>query len=57
VENTLSAVVVPVPEAEPRVGALRTALDPSAALGVPAHVTILYPFVAPAQSTMVCWPH
>jgi 2'-5' RNA ligase len=48
VENTLSAVVVPVPEAEPRVGALRTALDPSAALGVPAHVTILYPFVAPA---------
>lgn len=49
VESTLSAVVVPVPEAEPRVGALRAALDPSAALGVPAHVTIMFPFVPPAQ--------
>jgi 2'-5' RNA ligase len=49
VENTLSAVVVPVPEAEPRVGALRAALDPSAALGVPAHVTIMFPFVPPAR--------
>ena len=48
VESTLSAVVVPVPEAEPRVGVLRAALDPSATLGVPAHVTILYPFVPPA---------
>lgn len=46
-DNTLSAVVVPVPEAEPRVGALRAALDPSAALGVPAHVTIMFPFVPP----------
>jgi 2'-5' RNA ligase len=49
VESTLSAVVVPVPEAEPRVGVLRAALDPSAALGVPAHVTIMYPFVPPAS--------
>jgi 2'-5' RNA ligase len=49
VENSLSAVVVPVPEAEPRVGALRAALDPSAALGVPAHVTIMFPFVPPAR--------
>ncbi|MHA6617637.1 2'-5' RNA ligase family protein [Pseudonocardia sp. DLS-67] len=48
-ESTLSAVVVPVPEAEPRVGALRAALDPSAALGVPAHVTIMFPFVPPAR--------
>lgn len=48
-EQTLSAVVVPVPEAEPRVGALRAALDPSAALGVPAHVTIMFPFVPPAD--------
>jgi hypothetical protein len=43
----LSAVVVPVPEAEPRVRALRATLDPSAALGVPAHVTIMFPFLAP----------
>jgi 2'-5' RNA ligase len=48
-EPTLSAVVVPVPEAEPRVGVLRAALDPSAALGVPAHVTVMYPFVPPAD--------
>jgi 2'-5' RNA ligase len=49
VEPNLSAVVVPVPEAEPRVGALRAELDPSAALGVPAHVTIMFPFVPPAD--------
>jgi hypothetical protein len=49
VEHNLSAVVVPVPEAEPRVGALRAALDPSAALGVPAHVTIMFPFVPPSD--------
>jgi 2'-5' RNA ligase len=49
VEPTLSAVVVPVPEAEPRVGALRAALDPSAALGVPAHVTVMFPFLPPAD--------
>jgi 2'-5' RNA ligase len=47
VEHNLSAVVVTVPEAEPRVGALRAALDPHAALGVPAHVTIMFPFVPP----------
>jgi 2'-5' RNA ligase len=49
VEITLSAVVVPVPEAEHRVGALRSTLDPSAVLGVPAHVTIMFPFVPPAH--------
>jgi 2'-5' RNA ligase len=49
VDSTLSAVVVPIPEAEPRVGALRAALDPSAALGVPTHVTIMFPFVPPAR--------
>jgi hypothetical protein len=47
VEPTLSAVVVAVPEAEPRVGALRARLDESAALGVPAHVTIMFPFLPP----------
>jgi 2'-5' RNA ligase len=49
VESTLSAVVVPVPEAEPRVAALRAALDPSATLGVPAHVTLMFPFLPPAR--------
>lgn len=39
-----TALVVVVPEAEPAVGALRLAHDSSARLGVPAHVTIVYPF-------------
>lgn len=39
-----TALVVLVPEAEPVVAAHRLRLDPSAALGVPAHVTVLYPF-------------
>ena len=40
-----TALIVPVPEAEPQVGELRLAHDPSAALGAPAHVTILVPFL------------
>lgn len=40
-----SALVVAVPEAEPVVGHLRQRLDGSARLGVPAHVTVLFPFV------------
>ena len=36
-----------VPPAEPVVGIHRARLDPAADRGVPAHVTILYPFVAP----------
>ena len=42
---THTAVLVLVPAAEPVVGALRDALDPSAPQGVPAHVTVLFPFV------------
>jgi GNAT superfamily N-acetyltransferase len=42
-----SAFVVRVPEAEPWVGALRQRFDPSAKQGVPAHITVLYPFMAP----------
>ncbi|MHC1561953.1 2'-5' RNA ligase family protein [Actinomycetospora sp. C-140] len=44
-DATHTAVLVLVPEAEPVVGALRDALDPSARQGVPAHVTVLFPFV------------
>ena len=40
-----SAILVEVPEAEPLVGALRAVGDPSAAAGMPAHVTLLQPFV------------
>lgn len=40
-----TALIVEVPEAEPVVGPLRAAHDPSAHGGVPAHITVLYPFV------------
>jgi 2'-5' RNA ligase len=40
-----SALLIPVPEAEPIVGEWRSLYDPSAAAGVPAHITLLYPFV------------
>ncbi len=44
-----SALIVPVPEAEPLVGELRERFDPSACLGLRAHITVLYPFVAPVR--------
>jgi len=44
---TESAVLVAVPEADDVVGRFRARLDRSAAWGVPPHVTVLYPFVAP----------
>ncbi len=51
---TETAVVVPVPSAEPLVARHRARLDAAAAKGVPAHVTVLYPFVAPAGLTARC---
>ena len=42
-----TGLVIAVPEAEPAVAAHRLRLDASAALGAPAHVTVLFPF-APA---------
>jgi len=44
-----SAVVVAVPEAEPVVGELRLQHTYDAPLGMPAHVTLLYPFVPAAE--------
>jgi 2'-5' RNA ligase len=40
-----SAVVVPVPAAEQAVSSWRDRYDPSAAEGMPAHITALYPFL------------
>ncbi|MGH3776339.1 MAG: 2'-5' RNA ligase family protein [Pseudonocardiaceae bacterium] len=37
--------IVPVEAAEPIIGRWRRQCDPSAAAGVPAHVTIIYPFL------------
>ncbi|MCD2192702.1 2'-5' RNA ligase family protein [Actinomycetospora endophytica] len=48
---TETAVLALIPAAEPAVGKHRRALDPTTAAGVPAHVTVLYPFVPPAEVT------
>jgi 2'-5' RNA ligase len=49
VEPTQTALIVPVPEAEPVVGRFRASLDLAASWGVPAHVTVLYPFLPPER--------
>jgi 2'-5' RNA ligase len=46
---TETALIVPVPEVEPIVGRFRALHDPVAAAGVPAHVTVLYPFLPPSR--------
>ncbi|MFD5142259.1 2'-5' RNA ligase family protein [Streptomyces sp. NPDC058401] len=40
-----TGLVVRIPEAEPAVRGWRERLDPSARAGVPAHVTVLFPFL------------
>lgn len=42
-------MIIAVAEAEPYVASLRRAHDSSAALGVPAHVTVLFPFAPPGE--------
>jgi 2'-5' RNA ligase len=42
-----SALVVLVPEAEPLVKRFRDRYDPAAADRMPAHITVLYPFILP----------
>lgn len=44
-----SALVVLTPEAEKLVAQFRASHDPAAAAGVPAHITVLFPFVSPAR--------
>src|ERR1700738_4017517 len=44
-----SALVVLVPEAEAVAKPFRDQYDPSAAAGMPAHITLLYPFKAPRE--------
>ncbi|HEU4540964.1 MAG TPA: 2'-5' RNA ligase family protein [Jiangellaceae bacterium] len=46
-QPTESAVLVVVPPAEPAVARHRRRFDLAAGWGVPAHVTVLYPFVPP----------
>ncbi len=45
-----SALLIPVPEAEPAVFRWRQDLDSAAADGIPAHITVLYPFVDPSEA-------
>jgi 2'-5' RNA ligase len=49
VEPTHSALIVAVPEAEPAVARHRERLDTAASWGVSAHITVLYPFLPPAE--------
>ncbi len=44
-----SALLAEVPAAEPVVGRWRERLDTNARLGIPAHVTVLYPFIPAGQ--------
>lgn len=44
-----TAVIVPVPATERVVGRHRARLDRAAGWGVPAHVTVLYPFLLPEE--------
>jgi len=44
-----TALLVPVPEAEPLVGAWRKRYAIDARKGVPAHVTVMFPFLPPEE--------
>jgi len=44
-----TALICRVPEAERYIARYRERFDPSARRNVPAHVTVLYPFMPPAQ--------
>jgi 2'-5' RNA ligase len=44
-----SAVLIPVPEAEPIVGHWRDRYDPVAPAGVPAHITLIVPWLPPGE--------
>lgn len=47
----ITGFIVEVPQAEEVVGSLRQRFDASALLGVPAHITVLAPFMAPESVT------
>ena len=47
----ITAFIVRVAEAEPLVQNLRSRFDATASLGVPAHITVLVPFMPPTRIT------
>ena len=44
-----SALIIPVPEVESLVRPWRERLDPACSRGIPAHITVLFPFAHPAD--------
>ena len=48
-EPTHTALVIEVPAAEAAVGAHRATLDRAASWGVPAHITLVFPFLPPDE--------
>ena len=46
-----SALIIEVHEADPMIDRWRRDYDPIAAHGIPPHITVLYPFVAPSAIT------
>jgi 2'-5' RNA ligase len=44
-----SGLIIEVPEAEPAVSEPRSRMDGNARLGIPAHITVLFPFMPPAH--------
>lgn len=44
-----SAIFVPVPEADAAIGSWRAVHDPKARSGVPAHITLVVPWLPPAE--------
>ena len=49
--RTQSAILIPVPEADTVVGRWRHEYDPVAAAGVPAHITLVVPWLPPSEIT------
>jgi hypothetical protein len=46
-----SGIIIPIPEAEGMVGPYRWKYDSVARLGIPAHITLIYPFFPPSLIT------
>ena len=46
-QPTQTALIIAVPAAEPAVSSHRATLDRAASWGVPAHITLVYPFLPP----------
>lgn len=48
-KKSQSVILIPVPEAEEAVSNLRNIYDPGAPKGIPAHITLLFPFINPFE--------